>query len=269
MPQYTLIEKDSSGVVQGGALVLPAGTTTAGAGGSSSLAVSAWAAATSYSADQLVTYEGSIYKSLLNANTNHQPDTAVTWWLCVVSKGTDGTNGTNGAAGADGGDIHVHDYDPSAGDGNNGDLWINTSSGNIYYKVAGAWVLKCTLLLVGYGGAAGVACDTGTTVVDTHAFDGPYCAVKWDASIYHAATGSARQMTVSAHMVRTIEYDAYVYTAEYTEGPGSDDIGVVPVGGLFSVDYDATTHALRLRATVTFDNWVASATKLSIHEVTA
>jgi len=266
MAQYTVLEKDGSGIVQGTALVLPAGTTTAGAGGSSSLSVAAWSSATSYSADQLVTYEGSIYRSLLNVNLNKTPTAEVLWWLCIVSKGEDGTNGTNGTNGADGGDFHVHDYDPSAGDGNNGDLWLNASSGGVYYKSAGTWTLKCTLLLVGYGGGANADIDTGTEVVDTHVYDGS-CAVIWQASIYQVSTGSMHTMLVNAHVVKyTDMYGTSVYTVEYSEGPGPDDIGTVPTGGLFSVDYDVATTALRLKATVVSNNWSAKATKLSIIE---
>ena len=64
MAQYTFIEKDGSGVVQGTALTLPAGTTisgSSGSSGSSTLSVAAWDCTTTYSADQLCTYEGSLY----------------------------------------------------------------------------------------------------------------------------------------------------------------------------------------------------------------
>jgi hypothetical protein len=266
MAQFIKLEKDGSGVVQGTALVLPAGTTTSGAGGSSSLAVSAWSSSTTYSADQLVTYSGSIYKSLQNANTNRVPTAEVTWWLCVVSKGTNGTNGAAGTAGADGGDFHAHDYAPSGGDGNDGDLWLQTLTGEVFYKVAGTWVLKATLALVAYGGGANADIDIGTETVDSHVYDGT-CAVVWQAVIYQASTGSMRTMFVNAHVVKAADgYGGYTRTVEYSEGPGPDDIGTGPAGGLFSVDYDVASTSLRLLATVATNNWSAKATKLSIVE---
>lgn len=39
-----------------------------------------WAGGTTYAAGALVSYNGVVYKSLQNSNTNHQPDTSPTWW---------------------------------------------------------------------------------------------------------------------------------------------------------------------------------------------
>lgn len=266
MAQYTFIEKDGSGVVQGTALTLPAGTTISGSSGSSTLSVAAWDSTTTYSADQLCTYEGSLYKSLQAGNLNKTPDSEVTWWLCIVSAGAAGTNGTNGTNGADGGDFHCHDYDPSAGDGNDGDLWLNTITGDVFYKIAGAWVNQCTLNLTGFSGGTNDDIDTGTEVIDSHVHDGT-CSVLWVVSIYQASSNSLRTMFVLAHVVRIDGGSSgYTYTVEYAEGPGPDDLGTVPAGGLFSVTYNSTTKALELKATVVTDNWSAKARKLSILE---
>lgn len=108
--------------------------------------------------------------------------------------------------------------------------------------------------------------DPDTETIDAIAVDAP-CAVTWDACIWQEATGSMRKMLVQASLSKTVDASGTPsYTFEYDEGPGPDDIGTVPAGGLFSVTYDETSHELRLQATVTTENWYAKAKRLAYFE---
>lgn len=71
------------------------------------------------------------------------------------SAGTNGSNGTNGSAGTNGNSVLNGIGAPSAGTGNNGDYYIDTSAKVIYGpKASGAWGAGTSL--VGPGGVAGV-----------------------------------------------------------------------------------------------------------------
>lgn len=50
--------------------------------------VSAWASGTTYASGNIVSYSGVNYMSLQGTNTNHQPDTATTWWEPVYFLGS-------------------------------------------------------------------------------------------------------------------------------------------------------------------------------------
>lgn len=72
--------------------------------------------------------------------------------------GTNGTNGTNSLG------IHTEAGAPTAGDGVDGDFWLNTLNGNYYYKAAGTWTLEGNLTgPVGPTGATGPQGPIGLT----------------------------------------------------------------------------------------------------------
>lgn len=58
----------------------------------------AWSNATSYVVNDMVTYTGSSYISIL-AGSNQNPGTANTYWTVLAQAGTNGTNGANGVSG--------------------------------------------------------------------------------------------------------------------------------------------------------------------------
>jgi hypothetical protein len=70
-----------------------------------------------------------------NCNCTTVADTKsvpITPWAAIVSGGSP----TSTFA------YHLETTDPTAQDGNNGDVWQNTTSGDVFQKVAGAWTLK-------------------------------------------------------------------------------------------------------------------------------
>lgn len=77
------------------------------------------------------------------------------------STGAAGTNGTNGTNGVDGATWYTGVGAPSGGTGVNNDLYINTSNGDYYKKIAGSWVLQANL--TGPTGATGPTGPTGAT----------------------------------------------------------------------------------------------------------
>lgn len=58
----------------------------------------AWSNSTSYVVNDMVTYTGSSYISIL-AGTNQNPATANTYWTVLAQAGSNGTNGANGTSG--------------------------------------------------------------------------------------------------------------------------------------------------------------------------
>ena len=76
------------------------------------------------------------------------------------STGPTGLQGVAGTAGVDGKTVLNGAVDPVAGDGNNGDFYLNTATSTIFGpKVAGAW--PAGVLLKGAAGAAGAAGSAG------------------------------------------------------------------------------------------------------------
>lgn len=61
------------------------------------------------------------------------------WTLVGSIKGAPGADGAPGTAGAQGLSFRWSTVDPVAGDGNNGDTWLNTTTYHIWTKAAGAW----------------------------------------------------------------------------------------------------------------------------------
>ncbi len=90
-------------------LIGPAGPTGAtgatGAAGPQGPPVSfqgTWNNATTYAMGDAVSYNGSSYISLVNSNTNNQPDTAVVQWSLLAQQGATGPAGPTGATGLQG-----------------------------------------------------------------------------------------------------------------------------------------------------------------------
>ena len=75
--------------------------------------------------------------------------------------GANGTNGTNSLG------LHVQSGTPNPGDGVNGDFWLDSLTGNYYYKAAGSWTLQGNLKgptgATGATGPQGPVGDTGAT----------------------------------------------------------------------------------------------------------
>jgi len=120
-----------------------------------------------------------VYKGLLTARIDTSP---ISLWMCDVTAATQpGTpaytligewtefTGTVGADGADGSQIYVAAGTPSDVLGENGDFYLNSSSGDYYTKAAGTWGsiqgnLKGPTGATGATGAAGAAGDRYATV---------------------------------------------------------------------------------------------------------
>jgi len=129
-------------------------------GGSSINWLGAWSNATTYAADDAVSYQGSSYLCILG-HTNQSPPN-ITYWGILAQKGdtgaagVDGVDGNDGAAGADGADGNTVLYgtvDPTT-EGVNGNFYINTSTNFIFGpKAAGVWPAGTSL--IGPAGSAG------------------------------------------------------------------------------------------------------------------
>lgn len=78
--------------------------------------------------------------------------------------GADGVDGADGADGADGSQILTGAGAPGGGTGVDGDFYINTTNGDYYKKVAGAWGAALGNLTgpAGAAGAAGTIVTFGT-----------------------------------------------------------------------------------------------------------
>ena len=96
---------------------------------------------------------------------------AGTWEIIANIKGAQGDQGEEGNAGTNGATWTADAGEPNNANGNNGDLYLDTDSNNIYQKQAGAWVLITNIQGAqgeqGSQGAQGVAGTNGTTwIVD-------------------------------------------------------------------------------------------------------
>jgi hypothetical protein len=103
--------------------------------------------------------------------------------------GAPGSNGTNGANGTS---VHTGNGAPSAGLGNNGDVYIDADNGDIYEKSAGVWNL------IGTPGV-GVAQTTRTDTIDPTAF--PEITYKGEAaagSLESASVWRIQRLTVQS-----------------------------------------------------------------------
>ena len=100
---------------------------------------------TTYTTNDTVTYDGSLFFSLSNNNIDNVPNSSPAHWRLLVSQGADGTNGTDGTNGVNGTDGNTWFFStgiPSAGLGADGDSALDTVNMKIYLKVSGSWVLQ-------------------------------------------------------------------------------------------------------------------------------
>jgi hypothetical protein len=107
---------------------------TSGSGSGSAIGITpagVYSALTTYAEDDGVSYDGSYYRSLADANTDNQPDTSPASWEIMVSKGDTGATGAAGSNGTDGTDTYT--YVAYASDGSGTD-WNLTPSGSLKYR---------------------------------------------------------------------------------------------------------------------------------------
>lgn len=107
-----------------------------------------WVITTSYAEQDVVQYEGSSYVSKTNSNAGNLP-TNTSYWDILVSKGTDGDDGLNGTNGKT---WYTGSVDPTT-QGVDGDLYLNSTSYDVFEKASGTWSLL--------GNIKGVAGDDG------------------------------------------------------------------------------------------------------------
>ncbi len=152
-----------------------------------------WDSGTSYGLGQAVSHSGLLYVSLQAGNLNQSPDTRTAWWSGITQKGDTGAAGPTGAAGTDGQDgapgatgpagidgatILHGAVDPTT-EGNDGDYYLNTASGDWFKKLSGSWG-AAVANLIGPQGETGTTGADGATilhgVVDptTEGADGDY-----------------------------------------------------------------------------------------------
>lgn len=116
---------------------------------------------------------------------------------------TNGANGSTGPAG-DSIDALFGAANPLVGDGEDGDIYINTTSGDIFKKASGAWSLQGNLKgatgatgATGAQGPAGTAANTNYAAMKFDADDTiavtstPTDIIAWDAAVANTYTTSA------------------------------------------------------------------------------
>ena len=118
-----------------------------------------WASGTTYSVNQVVSYNNGVYISILGSNTGNEPDTATTYWaiMCAGIAGPTGATGTRGSL------IYVASGAPGTISGQlNNDLYINSANSYLYQLVGGTWTYQLTL--GGGGGGSGTVTSVGLTL---------------------------------------------------------------------------------------------------------
>jgi hypothetical protein len=104
-------------------------------------------------------------------------------WAIILNitgpPGANGTNGTNGTNGIDGSVWYNGTGVPAGGLGVNGDYYIRTSNGDVYFKSAGSW--SVILNITGPAGAAGA---TGAGAVTLHGSGNPASGLGSDGQLY-------------------------------------------------------------------------------------
>jgi len=108
--------------------------------------------------------------------------------------------------------FHIQTTNPTAPDGNNGDAWLNTTTGDLFKKSAGAWTLKGNIM--GATGAAGASNTNTQTII---------------SDISHRATPDSTSPTaISYSLAMTNELFAWegdCVTGEYVVELASNDNG--------------------------------------------
>jgi len=176
-----------------------------------------YSAATTYTANDTVTYNGSLFFSLADANLDNVPNSSPAHWRLLVSQGADGsdgangTNGTDGADGADGNTWHFTSGAPAAGLGTDGDSALDTVNMNVYLKVSGSWVLQGTVK--GDTGADG----TGITPQGEWSAIADYVtddAASYEGSLWRAIQASTNEAPPSLPTTSNTYWDILVEKGE-------------------------------------------------------
>ena len=252
MAQYETILKTAAGTVQGGALVLPTGTTIAGVTFGVTLLYGAGAPAAGTGVD------GAFYLDYTNS-VLYGPKAAGAWPAGVSLRGVTGTAGNT---------VHSGSGAPSSGTGVNGDWYIDTAAHYIYGpKAAGAWPAGVSLI-----GAAGSGFQTWTAPdLDT----GTEILVEWDAptanSVWKVVGQISKASSIIAFEALVVVgvsddgYGGYTYTAvemtvQHTAEIGDCSAVTWKTGDTLYTDYDVTSGKVRLRANFASDNWAAAGT---------
>jgi len=142
----------------------PAGTT--GTNGTGYVPKGAYSAATTYALNEAVTYNGSLYASIIAGNLGNEPDTSTAAWLLIVSKGKDGAAGAagaDGAAGEAGADAPEVEIQFSADNESWHDTLVVDADEYIRFSVDGGITWSSGKKFVGDKGATGAAGATGAT----------------------------------------------------------------------------------------------------------
>jgi len=224
----------------------------------------AWSASTTYASGDAVTYAGSIYGSLQAGNLNKTPPSNPTWWMLLVSKGEDGTDGSDGADGADGTDgtngsqILRLSYNPTSGNGTDGDWAINEVAGGLWHRDSGIWTLIYTLDNGGFLPWENDNVDIGIQTL-----------VQWDApadgscwTVYgivgKASTGQIAFELLVSLRVEGASKTVKVVLVHTTEDGDCSDLAWGSDADTPYTDYDAGTGKVRVRMYTASNDWLAS-----------
>lgn len=253
MAQYETILKTAAGTVQGGALVLPAGSTITGVTFGVTLLSGSGAPAAGTGVD------GAFYLDYTNSML-YGPKASGAWPAGVSLVGT---NGTNGQA------IHTVSGAPSYIVGVNGDYAIDPTA-QLFYgpKAGGLWPAGVSIR-----GAPGPSDWTAWTNDDMDA--GTEILVEWDAPTAPGVWKAIGRISKGANLIAfealvalCVEdngYGGYTYTAVTLTVQHTTEIGdCSPItwqsGGVPYTDYDSGTGKVRLRVNLAAGatNWSAS-----------
>jgi hypothetical protein len=213
---------------------------------------------TTYAANDTVTYNGSLFFSLADNNTDNVPNSSPAHWRLLVSKGADGTdgadgadgtNGTNGADGTDGNTWFFSTGVPAPGLGVDGDSALDTLNMKVYLKVTDAWVLQG--IIKGDQGADGTGIaprgewDSSTDYVLNN-------AVSNDGSLWRAAQASTNQAPPSLPTTSNDYWDILVAKGDAgtdgadgtngTDGAPGDDAASMSIE--YSINGATAWHAV-------------------------
>jgi hypothetical protein len=255
MAQYETILKTAAGTVQGGALVLPAGTTIPGVTFGVTLLYGSGAPAPGTGVD------GAFYLDYTNS-VLYGPKASGSWPAGVS------LIGSRGATGAAGNTIWSGSGAPSVLTGADGDWYIDTTTHYLYGPRVG-WSWPAGVALIGADGAGfqtwtAPDLDTGTEIL-----------VEWDAPTANSVWKVVGQISKAASIiafealvvvgVSDDGYGGYTYTTvemtvQHTAEIGDCSAVTWKTGSTLYTDYDVTSGKVRLRANFASDNWAAAGT---------
>lgn len=137
--------------------------------------------------------------------------------------GTNGTNGTNGSAGTNGADGAIWRDGagvPANGLGANGDYYLNTTDGDVYFKAAGAYSVVGNIKgAVGATGPAGTSTHSTLTYAATTDIDfslADYRSLALTGNVTFTTSNRAAPKTVTVKIladasIRTFTFPAWIF----------------------------------------------------------